>query len=431
VWCLLIASAFAGTAMAEAFDAAVVVAAWAFEAVALWWLSSRTADRRAGVVASAFAALTVLHVLVLDAPMSQLAYGSEDLARSLLSLAAVAAAAVVAAWLDRRRADVASRFLLVAAVAVLAGASIAIVTLGAPTVPYPPAISARAQLGMLGLWAGAAVLLCSLTARRRLPGEWTGFAVVLAALVPLWGLGTIQLAGPGQRPTVVEWAVVVGLGAFGTLAAVVASRTASAVAAGVAVVWTAVAAGRLLLELEWILDAVWTGSSYLGPAAALALLACAGSGLLLRGRQQPLPVAVSPGAQRSLWRASAVGLTALAAFLVVYVLSDAVVSALTAGPRRTGIEQDAQTALSLLWGAIGVTAFVVSATHGLPDGVAQAVRRASLALVAVTVLKVVVLDTEQLESTFRVLVFVGLGSLLLLGAWLDQRLRDVSSDRAA
>ena len=80
-------------------------------------------------------------------------------------------------------------------------------------------------------------------------------------------------------------------------------------------------------------------------------------------------------------------------------------------------------ALSLLWGAIGVTAFVASATQRLPGVPAQAVRRAALGLLAVAVLKVVGLDTRQLEAAFRVLVFVGLGSFLLLGAWLDQRLR--------
>lgn len=59
----------------------------------------------------------------------------------------------------------------------------------------------------------------------------------------------------------------------------------------------------------------------------------------------------------------------------------------------------------------------------MAGGVWRAVRRASLALLGLAVLKVVLLDTRQLESTFRVLVFVGLGSLLLVGAWLDQRLR--------
>ncbi len=428
VWCLLIGSAFAGTAIAEGFDATVVVAAWAFEAVALWWLSVRTSDGRARIVACGFATLAVLHVLVLDAPASQLAYGSDDLARSLLSLAAVSAAAAWAAWFERARPHVASRFLLGAAVAALTGASIAVVTLASPIDPDQRTVSVGAQLCLLALWAGVALVLCALTALRRLPGEWTGFAVALSALVPLWGLEAVPLSPFAEPGTGGEWGVVAGMGAFATLAALVASGTASAVAAAVAAVWTAVAAGRLLLELEWLVDAVWSGSEHLASATVLAVFACAGAGLLLRRRGDwPPAAAPSPEVQRTLWRASAVGLTALGAFLVVYVLSDAVVSALSTGPRRSGTEQDAQMALSLLWGAIGVTAFVVSATQRLPAVPAQAVRRAALALLAVAVLKVVGLDTRQLEAAFRVLVFIGLGSLLLLGAWLDQRLRGATA----
>ncbi|MGH9190548.1 MAG: DUF2339 domain-containing protein [Acidimicrobiales bacterium] len=426
VWCLLIASAFAAMAVAAALDAAAVVAVWAFEAVALWWLSESTSDGRARIGAYIFGALTVLHVVVLDAPASQLAHGSDDLWRSLLALAAVAIAAACGAGLERRQPEVASRFVLASALAVLLGASLAVVTLVMPIAPRPDtsSISVGAQLGMLALWAGVVLLLCTVTALHRLRNEWIAFALILAALVPLWGFGAIPLRDLGEGARGAEWGIVAGLGAFGTLAAVTARRTASAVAAIAAAMWTAVAAGRLLFELEWIVDAVWTGSRYLPHAAVLAFSTCASAGFLHRGwAEKSLGGAWSPETERRIWRASALGLTALVALLVIYVLSDAVVSGLTSGPTRGRTEQDAQMALSLLWGVLGVTAFVIGATQRVPGTATQAVRRASLTLLAVSVLKVVLLDTRQLESTFRVLVLVGLGSLLLLGAWLDQRIR--------
>jgi len=423
VWAVLIGSAFMAMALAAAFDSALLVAGWAFEAVVLWWLAARTSDLRARLVGATLGALALGHVLIFDAPFTQFAFGSDDLAGSLLAVAAIAVAAGAGAWLQRNRPVVSSRMVLLSAVSAVWGAGIAVVTVITPRVDYASVIDVRAQLALMALWATTALILSALTALRRLPAEWTVSAVAIGILVPVWGLGAIQLNDSGEWSDVARWGVIVGAGAFGALAAGVAARTCSAVAASLAGAWLLIDSLRLGFELEWFADAVWAGSLHLAAASALATLTMLSAALLLR-RRSPSRFASPWAAGEAAWRqASAVATVTLAAFLTIYVLSDGVVSALSGGPVRSDPEQDAQMALSLLWGAIGVAGFVLAGARRLPPGSTRWVRRASLGLLAISVLKVVLLDTRQLESTFRVLVFVGLGVLLLVGAWLDQRLR--------
>jgi uncharacterized membrane protein len=78
----------------------------------------------------------------------------------------------------------------------------------------------------------------------------------------------------------------------------------------------------------------------------------------------------------------------------------------------------AQPWLSALWAAAGATVLVA----GLVTDRA-AVRRGALALLAVTIGKVFILDLASLETAARAASLLALGGLLLPAGWAWQRLR--------
>ena len=80
--------------------------------------------------------------------------------------------------------------------------------------------------------------------------------------------------------------------------------------------------------------------------------------------------------------------------------------------------QQGQMVLSVFWGMVGVGTIVV----GLQRDWAV-LRLAGLALLGVTVTKVFLLDLATMTSGYRVVSFIGIGLLLLVGAFVWQRLR--------
>jgi hypothetical protein len=118
--------------------------------------------------------------------------------------------------------------------------------------------------------------------------------------------------------------------------------------------------------------------------------------------------------------------TALSAWLrvatgvvVVYLLSVAVIDAFASqvgGPvALEELQRQAQVALSILWAAIGFGTFAVGAVRGLPLA-----REFGLGLLAIATVKVFVFDLSFLDVAYRVLSFIGLGLLLLAGAFVYQ-----------
>jgi uncharacterized membrane protein len=83
-----------------------------------------------------------------------------------------------------------------------------------------------------------------------------------------------------------------------------------------------------------------------------------------------------------------------------------------------GVHQQAQVALSTLWGLVGLAALIT----GLRTSSAP-LRTAGLSLLLVAVSKVFLFDLSTLTSVYRVVSFVVLGVLLLAGAFAYQRLR--------
>jgi hypothetical protein len=115
---------------------------------------------------------------------------------------------------------------------------------------------------------------------------------------------------------------------------------------------------------------------------------------------------------------------------VVYLLSVAVVDVFAlriGGPVPvTELRTQAQVALSVLWASLGVVAFMAGLWFRLDD-----LRRGGLALLAVATAKVFLFDLSALDVAYRVVSLIALGLLLLVSAWLWQRLgppRDVPAE---
>jgi hypothetical protein len=163
------------------------------------------------------------------------------------------------------------------------------------------------------------------------------------------------------------------------------------------------AAGFALLSLTHTLgtlatpDALFVGLD--APLAAAGGLAASAAALFMVSRVD-LRI---PDGRRILETAAAVTL--------LYLASVEVVTA--AGPTLTG-----QTLLSVLWALAGVGALI----RGLLIDDRQ-LRQAAFALLALTVSKVFLYDLASLESLYRVGSLVGLGLLLLCGAFAWQQVR--------
>jgi uncharacterized membrane protein len=80
--------------------------------------------------------------------------------------------------------------------------------------------------------------------------------------------------------------------------------------------------------------------------------------------------------------------------------------------------QTAQVALSTFWGIVALVAIVI----GLVGDVRE-LRYAGLALLGLSVAKVFAYDLSELDSLYRVLSFIAVGVVLLVGAYAYQRVR--------
>jgi uncharacterized membrane protein len=83
--------------------------------------------------------------------------------------------------------------------------------------------------------------------------------------------------------------------------------------------------------------------------------------------------------------------------------------------------QTAQVALSAFWGIVGLAAIVA----GLITD-ARALRYGGLALLGLGVAKVFAYDLAELEQIYRVLSFIAVGVVMLVGAYAYQRVRRAS-----
>lgn len=147
------------------------------------------------------------------------------------------------------------------------------------------------------------------------------------------------------------------------------------------------------------------------PLIALAAAAgLAGAALLAAQRLPRLHPVLSPA------------LTAYGALALLYIASALVVTPFESGgaveSTLLSAHQQGQMVLSVFWALVGLGALVVGLRRDL-----HALRLAALGLLGVTATKVFLFDFATLTSVYRVVSFIGLGLLLLIGAFVWQRLR--------
>lgn len=115
-------------------------------------------------------------------------------------------------------------------------------------------------------------------------------------------------------------------------------------------------------------------------------------------------------------------LTTTGVLMLLYLASCLVVTPFESGNAADSTllsaHQQGQMALSVFWAMVGVGALIVGLRRDL-----RVVRYAALVLLGVTVTKVFLFDLATLTSVYRVVSFIALGLLLLLAAFVWQRLR--------
>ncbi len=170
------------------------------------------------------------------------------------------------------------------------------------------------------------------------------------------------------------------------------------------------AAAFHVLRFEAPIEALQRGVPNLANAmVALAVLAaaCVGAGWFAPNAETLAAAKIDTGdaSLRSL-------LFGVAAVVGLYLLSIVVVEAVGPG------EQRAQVALSIFWGLLGLGAVVVGLSRRLAP-----VRLAGLALLGLSMAKLLLYDLQNLNSVSRALAFVVVGLIALAGAFAYQRLQ--------
>jgi hypothetical protein len=110
------------------------------------------------------------------------------------------------------------------------------------------------------------------------------------------------------------------------------------------------------------------------------------------------------------------------ALLAVYAASLALLGfAQELGPDVSTAFQRGHTAISTLWGAVGLVALYLGLTRA-----SSSLRLAGFALFGVSLLKIFLYDLSRLSSVSRALSFLAVGGVLLLAGFFYQRLAGVS-----
>jgi uncharacterized membrane protein len=433
--------------------------AWAAEAVALTWLYVRRRHIYSGLYAIALGALAIGHLLTFEYPLVDAAEAGANtwpflnanggtLAFLLLALG-VAGFFIATRWMRAVLAAVGLTLIILAMphelsdVGLLAGWALVFLAALAlqrwPALNGAPVARILSPLDIPALMASAFAVLHLLTfelplseARNALLPDvpftdqrTLAVAVLAAAAVAGSFLTRHATAASGAR--VAAFALVAYLMPFEV------ARAATVVA------WSALAAGSALLGRR---DRVGTPAYLAGTGVLLGV-----SGLMLLSSVAPLErLVVDAGAAVDhpfFWSGATAAMGAmlaallavqrlyperqdivrgarvLAGALAVYLLSVGVVDHFQSQVGGTtgleALQKQAQVALSILWAVLGVGVFVAGILRfGAP------VRLFGLALLALATLKVFIVDLASLDTSYRVLSFIGLGILLLAGSFVYQ-----------
>jgi hypothetical protein len=216
---------------------------------------------------------------------------------------------------------------------------------------------------------------------------WCGLAIVLGA----WSF----------RPSFSRWTYVT---AAGTLVA----------ASAIAILAQIVPIERLGVHARVASTGIWFALDSILAIGATAVAVAAGA------RYLPL----SKNVRSALLLAAGIGLVYLSSALLVDFFQGRVGG-------QTALEElqkQAQVSVSILWAVIGMAVFLAGIISWR-----QGVREGGLGLLGLATAKVFLFDLSYLDVAYRVLSLIGLGLLLLLGAYAYQSLRPrrPSTDDAA
>ena len=254
--------------------------------------------------------------------------------------------------------------------------------------------SSGATAWVLGVTV-AHVLLGSLSFRERMSTEIASLLVAVGV-----GLSGVTLALALDGP-----ALVVGWSAEAAILAWVAARTRELRAVFFSLAFLALAAANAL-SFDAPPDALVDGVDDLG--RALVGVVAVGVAAMLSGRL----------AKRHDLHDLHLPLFGVAAVAFVYAASLGIVDVIQGDSLEDS--QTAQVALSTFWAVLGLGAIVV----GLARDVRE-LRIGGLALLGLGVAKVFAYDLAELDQIYRVLSFIAVGILLLVGAYAYQRVRAV------
>ncbi len=230
--------------------------------------------------------------------------------------------------------------------------------------------------------------------RRRMSAEIA--ALLVAVGVGLSGV-TLALAVDGP-------ALVAGWSAEAAILAWVAARTGERRALAFSVAFLGLAALHTLVD-EAPPDALVDGVDDL-PRALAAVLCVGISAFVVRHFVERVDL------QLVLLGVGSVALLYAASLTIVDVLQG----------DASEPSQTAQVALSTFWGVVGLVAIVVGLVRDVRE-----LRYAGLALLGLGVAKVFAYDLSELDQLYRVLSFIAVGIVLLVGAYAYQRVRAAGS----
>jgi uncharacterized membrane protein len=448
---------------------------WAAAALALTQLpralvpSGRlTPDERTGLELSlgAHLMLAIAHVLLFEAPPSTFSGGLADPPGAALALGSLAVSAALCArftgfdavamaalaWLTAGVLDgvaLAVAFALhglalaeiarrstseLAAAGACAFLVLAFVHGLAFDAPIDELAGAEQRDLLGGVTALAAACGSALASARLVPQAGLAQSLEAAAVAGLAYLAAFVLDG---ALVVLAWAVLVG-----ALAAVARARSDQLAPLGALALLLLGVGHALTVEappdsLLYGTDGVLAAAvALIALAAAAGLLARGGPAATLRGDQPTMLAAGSDRAETTRdaergARPLELALSVAAAAMLVYLCSVSIISAFQ--PDSTAIDanlvdldrrQQGQLVLSAFWAAAGLAALVAGLVRD-----ARALRLGGFALLGLALAKVVAYDLSTLDSIYRVLSLVGVGLLLLVGAFVYQRLRPQSPDR--
>jgi uncharacterized membrane protein len=253
--------------------------------------------------------------------------------------------------------------------------------------------SEGATLWVLGVTV-AYVTLGGFGFRQRMSAEIAGLLVAVGV-----GLSGVTLALAVDGP-----ALVAGWSAEAAILAWVAARTGERRALAFSFAFLGLAALHTLVD-EAPPDALVDGVDDL-PRALAAVLCVGISAFVVRHFVERVDL------QLVLLGVGSVALLYAASLTIVDVLQG----------DASEPSQTAQVALSTFWGVVGLVAIVVGLVRDFRE-----LRYAGLALLGLGVAKVFAYDLSELDQLYRVLSFIAVGIVLLVGAYAYQRVRAAGS----